>query len=483
MIELEAVYYRYPGSQAWCLNGVDLTVRKGEMILVAGESGSGKSTLAYLLGGFIPQFLGGTISGRGVVDGLDVIANGPSELLSVVALAIQNADAQLFNPTVEEEIAFGLESLGVPSCEIASHIEQACKNFGISHLLKASPTELSGGQKRIVSIAALASLPSQVLVLDEPFAHLDEVSTRKVRDALKRLHKEGRTVVVAEHRVRPILEDVDRCVIMEGGRIDFEGPPQKAHSELADRGLIPTYGVRPSSDLAGRPVVLEVRDLHSDLGERQVLRGVSLELHEGEALAILGPNGSGKTTLIKHLNGLLRPKKGEVRVMGKPLGSRDPSQIAREVGIVFQNPNDQFFCSTVKDEILSGLPSSRKEIGRHLEEVLSIFGLKSLLDRSPYRLSEGEKKRVAIASVLALGSRILVLDEPTAGQDGRSRMELARLLRRLQGSGISMLIATHDRPFACAVADRIVEMESGTLRVYQASESSALAQRAKGRMS
>ncbi|MGQ9653277.1 MAG: ABC transporter ATP-binding protein [Thermodesulfobacteriota bacterium] len=471
MIELEGIRYSYPDTQGLpVLDGLDLKVNEGEIVLVAGASGSGKSTLALVLGGLIPHFMGGRLQGKATIDDIDLALNSPSRLLPHVGLVTQNADAQLFNRTVEQELAFGLESLGLPEEEISSRIRETSEGFGLGHLLYRSPADLSGGEKRLVSVAAMACMPSRTLLLDEPLAHLDEVSLEMVKRAFRRLRSEGRTLLVMEHRVQPLLDEVDRCVIMEQGRISFDGGPADAREELSRRGLIPTYARRFPADVSHRPAVLEVKDLHSRLGGQEVLKGVSFRLHEGETLAILGPNGAGKTTLIRHLNGLLRPEQGQVLLRGEPLARRDPSDLATEVGIVFQNPNDQFFCLTVREEILAGSISRKAASSGRLPEVCRSLGLSDLLDRSPYRLSEGEKRRVAMASVLAMGSRILVLDEPTAGQDGRSRMELARLMARLQADGMSVLIVTHDRAFAQAVADRCLEIEEGRIRQDEPSQ-------------
>jgi len=468
MIELRDVRYRYPGGGDSCaLDGLNLEVREGESVLVAGASGSGKSTLAYILSGLIPHLLGGELAGQVLVAGKDVRACKPAELFPSVGLVLQNADAQLFNPTVEEELAFGLESLGIPEEDIRDRVGRTAERFGIEHLLGRSPSELSGGEKRLVGIASLASMPSPTLVLDEPLAHLDESSLARLTQALHGLRAEGRTIIIVEHRVQPLLEEVDRCLILEHGRVSFEGAPGEARVELTRRGLIPTYPTRFPSELSPGEVVLEVEGLHKSLGGRQVLGDISFELREGETLAVLGPNGAGKTTLIRHLNGLLRPDKGRVLLRGEPLARKDPAEVASQVGVVFQNPNDQFFRARVKEEILAG-PASRWNCPHaRLQEICSTLGLTPLLERSPYRLSEGEKRRVAMASVLAMGSRILVMDEPTAGQDGRCRMELARLMAGLQAERLSLLIVTHDRAFAGAVADRCLEMEGGKIKAPQ----------------
>ncbi|MEJ5375318.1 MAG: ATP-binding cassette domain-containing protein [bacterium] len=465
MIELQGVTYAYPGTGGQSvLDGLDLKVRSGEMLLLAGASGSGKSTLAFLLGGFIPSFLGGRLRGKAFLDNMELGLASPSELLPYLGLIMQNVDAQLFNPTVERELAFALESLGLPEKEILERIEKTTRMFSLDPLLQRSPAELSGGEKRLVAIAACACLPCPTMVLDEPLAHLDEVCSEKVKKALGHLRSQGRTVLIAEHRIQTLLEEVERCVILERGRVLFDGPPSQAREKLLQLGLVPTYPAKPPRDFSRARVVLEVKELHKRLGQRRILKDISFRLHQGEILAILGPNGAGKTTLIRHLNGLLSPDKGQVLLMGEPIAGKDPSALASQVGMVFQNPNDQFFCPSVKQEILAG-PISRSSCSpQRLQSICEALGLVPLLERSPYKLSEGEKRRVAIATVLAMGSHILILDEPTSGQDGRSRMELAKLLIGLQAQGTSIVMVTHDRAFAQGVADRCLELEEGQIR-------------------
>lgn len=464
MIEARGLRYRYPGAgTCWTLDGVNLYSPQGELTLIAGASGSGKSTLAYTICGLIPHLLCGELQGRLLFRGEDITGWRPRDLLPRVALAVQNIDAHLFNPTVEEELAFGLESLGLPEEEISLRIEETARSFGIGHLLGRSPWELSGGEKRLVGIAALACMPSPALVLDEPMAHLDEARAAKVMNFLQVLKAQGRSILVVEHRVQKLLEISDRCLIMEEGRICFEGSGATAAGELAARGLIPKYRPKPFRDPGSRPVLLEVKDLCSRASGRWVLRGISFSLHQGEVVAIVGPNGAGKTTLVRHLNGLARPVGGQILLGGKPIGGRDPSQLASEMGLVFQNPDDQFFRTSVREEILSGPIAAERCSPERLNELAVDLNIHQLLDRSPYRLSEGEKRRVAVASALAMDPKLLVLDEPTAGQDARARMELARIIDQQRQKGCSMLIVTHDMAFAQAVADRFLVLDEGRI--------------------
>ncbi len=472
MIRLRGVRYAYPVSGgAWALNGIDLSIREGEYVYVCGASGSGKSTLAYLLNGLIPHFFGGTLEGSVTVQGMDIRTTPVSDLFPHVGLVHQNADAHLFNADVESEIAFGLESLGLPASEIFARIRQASAALHVEHLLRRSPMALSAGEKRLVAVASVLCLDPSIVVLDEPYAHLDWEGAKMIRQALVRVHRSGKTVLVVEHRADGFLRDATRCLVLDQGRVAFDGPSKHAHAPMAAHWLIPGYTQRRRKGHRDGNPVLAVRDLSFRMGGRWLLKKVSFQVGEGESVAIVGKNGAGKTTLIKQLNGLLRPTQGEVMVMGRPVRGRDPSELASSIGLSFQNANDQFFKFRVRDELLVGLRAHPRVGEEEIQRLCDLFGLHGLLDRSPFRLSEGEKKRVALASVLAGGARILVLDEPTVGQDGRTREALAGLLGTLEERGYTILIVTHDLEFAQAAAGRWIVLDQGEVLGEGAPES------------
>lgn len=442
-------------------------MNKGEYLLLCGGSGSGKSTLGYLLNGLIPHFFGGTLKGQALVLGRDTKDLSVAELFKTVGLVFQNTDAQLFNGTVENEIAFGLESLGWEAPDIEKQIRRTAGEVGIEHLLNRSPNALSGGEKRLTAIASVLCLAPPVLVLDEPLAHLDWQGAKRVRKILHRLHREGKTVVVIEQRVEAMLTDVTRCVVMDRGEVLHDGSPEASRQVLKERHLLPRYPVVPdyglgpeSADGESNPL-LRVRNISYELNHQPILHDVSLKVKPGEILAVVGPNGSGKTTLIRHFNGLLHPQRGEVFFMGKEMGRAGFSPMAGRIGISFQNPNDQFFKNSVADELKIGLTLSPKPAAAHFEELCNLFHLHELLDRSPYRLSEGQKKRVSVASILAMGPGLLVLDEPTVGQDGRFLEVLAGSLISLSETGVTVVVVTHDLSFALATARRWVVVHGG----------------------
>lgn len=457
------MHYRYPGGD-WALKGLELTLDAGHYAVVFGANGSGKSTFAYLLNGLIPHFFGGDLQGTVTVAGLDTRQADIGRLFGRVGLVLQNTDAQLFSSTVEEEIAFGLESLGLPAGTIEARIREVAAALGLQPLLKRAPETLSGGERRLAAIASVLGADPPILVLDEPFSNLDWKYARRLAGLLAGMHRAGKTVVVIEQTTGSFLRDATRLVVMEAGRCIFSGAPAEG-SQMREFGrLVPKYPLPPPVRAsAGGDPLLSIDHLGCRLGEKDILADVSFTLQPGEAAAIVGENGAGKSTLAKHLNGLLRPTRGDIRLRGESIGRQPVAELARRVGLCFQNPNDQFFKATVREEIEVGL--QRKEITgeSRCEDLCRLFRLSSLLDRPPQRLSEGEKKRVAIASVMGMDPELLVLDEPTASQDAVSKEALADLIVEIAGQGKAVLVATHDLEFAEACSQRWLLLQQGRI--------------------
>jgi energy-coupling factor transport system ATP-binding protein len=468
-IKVKDAGYSYPGGHE-VLSGINFTVDEGDYLFICGANGSGKSTVGYLLNGLIPHFFGGNFRGAVEIFGIDTRKTGISELFPRVGLVLQNADAQLFNSTVEDELAFGLESLELSEKQIDERIYETAHLLHISHLLKRSPDTLSGGEKRMAGIASILCLKPSILVLDEPYANLDQSGVSRIRECLREIHGKGLTVVVIEQRVADFLQDASKCLVIDQGKIIFNGKTSDADKILISKRLIPKYQDRSKAEKTATAlpgvsgeVLVRIRNLSYWIKKEKILSDISLDIFRGEAVALLGKNGSGKTTLIKHLNGLYRPMEGEIFFSRQSLTGKTPFQIATMVGLSFQNPNDQFFKSQVKDELRVGIQRMAREHKKWLEKICGLFQLQDLLDRSPFKLSEGEKKRVAISSILAMKPEILVLDEPTAGQDGRSKQLLATMLAKLIDEGITTICVTHDIEFARAVAGRWIVLDKGRI--------------------
>jgi energy-coupling factor transport system ATP-binding protein len=371
--------------------------------------------------------------------------------------------------------------------------------------MSRSPQTLSGGEKQRVTLGAILTLRPRLLLLDEPFTHLDPEATQVLRRILRSMKSEGITTIIVEHRLHEIIQDVNRIIIFHRGRIVAEGPPhQVLAGDISDYGLnLPPllrlfrdFGVKkPVFDVkeaieelkaqnlltrfydhligqsANPPIVptasthpvVELEDLWFNVNGNSILRGIGLKLQMGECVALLGRNGAGKTTLIKYLNGLLKPQRGLVRIFGCDTRKKPVSELSRHVSLVWQNPNDQIFRPTVREEVLTGPKIFNAYDPLWCDELFNRFGLLPLLDRSPFSLSEGQKKRVSFAAALSVKPGLIVLDEPTAGQDEPSRRQLTSILSRLREEGQTILFVTHDLEFAAEHASRWLILSEGKI--------------------
>lgn len=497
MLSINQLRYSYTQhAPRWVLDDVNVEITSGEYVLLCGASGSGKSTLCRTFNGLIPHFHGGVMRGSVYVDGLDTRSHPVSELFAHVGAVFQNPEAQLFNSTVERELAFGLESLGLERAEIHRRVRDSAATTGIDDLLSRRPAELSGGEQHLVIIAAALALHPQLMILDEPFANLDPANVARVRAALRAINRRGTAIVLTEHRLQHVVADVDRIVVLHQGRVALDGPPRAVLREdvtlfklnlppvvriarecglsatplsvadllplLDSSACLPATPPQSGSTPAGEPV-LRFEHVSFAFGEQSILHQVHFDVRSGECLAIVGANGAGKTTLIKHMNGLHHPTQGRVMVIGTDTRHARVSDLARHVGLAQQNANDQFFTLQVWDEISVGA----RVLGRYdetwLHEVMDLFRLEPLRERAPYRLSEGEKKRVAFAAALAARPAIVVLDEPTAGQDWAFRQALGDLLGELRARGQTVVLVTHDLEFAEQHAQRWLLLAAGEI--------------------
>ena len=512
VLQFEHVSFRYSGISEWGLREVDFTVHPGETVLVAGASGSGKSTLCRAAIGLIPHFHRGSWEGRVCVDGLDTRDHPVYELFGHAGLTFQNPDAQIFNQTVEAEIAYGLESLGLASDEIERRLSWVSDVVELGPLLNRPPYSLSGGEKQRVILGAILALKPRVVLLDEPFTHLDPGGAERLRMLLRSIRSEGVALIVAEHRLHEAVADVDRLIVLNEGKVVADGPPHHVLAEdlspfglnlpplvryfreqgwkerpltvaeatavLKDKlqkgeldRLISSDGLNRESlgnprSLAKSPQndsspMIEVEGLDFGYDGKTVLQGVNLTLHRGECVALVGKNGSGKTTLVKHFNRLLKPKRGLIKILGQEAKTKPLAELSRHVGFAWQNPNDQLFQANVRDEVLTGPRALHAYDRDWCDRLIERFGLDPLLDRSPFQLSEGQKKRVAFATALAVRPELVVLDEPTAGQDEPFRRELAVLMKELRAEGRTVVVVTHDLEFASQHADRWVVLSEG----------------------
>jgi len=505
ILQFEKVSYRYPGADAWAIHDLDLTIRPDESVLVAGASGSGKSTFCRASIGLVPHFHQGQLTGRVLLDGLDTRQHPVYQLFRHAGLVFQNPDAQLFNHTVEAELAYGLESLGLSPIDIEERLAWAQELLGLSSLTKRVPHTLSGGEKQRVALGAILALRPSVLLLDEPFTHLDPKGAEQLRNTLRTIRSEGIAMIIVEHRLHEIITDVDRLIVLHQGEKRSDGSPhqvlsgdistyglnlpplvrlfralgwgktpftvEEALGEIRSNHLSPNvvldFQEKNSSLARSHPSILcpvvEAEDLWFGYKGNSVLRGVHLNLDRGECVALIGPNGAGKTTLVKHLNGLLKPDRGSLRILGYDTRRTSVSKLARHVGFAWQNPNDQLFRTTVREEVLTGPRVLQAYDPGWCNRLFERLGLGPLLDRSPFSLSEGQKKRVSFAAALAPQPELIIFDEPTAGQDEPFRRELAELIHELQREGRTVVLVTHDLEFAAQHASRWLILAEGQI--------------------
>lgn len=478
--------WRHASRKRWALRGLDFVIEPGERVLLLGASGSGKSTLLQAIAGV----LGG--SDEGESEGTLLLNDRPpTDSRGNAGLVLQDPDSQVILARVGDDVAFGCENLGVPRDEIWPRVRQALDDVGLDVALDRSTAQLSGGQKQRLALAGVLAMRPGLLMLDEPTANLDAAGVVEVRDAVARvLEATGATFVAVEHRVDVWLPLVDRVIVLSAdGGIAADGPPgavlRSRARELADSGVWvpdhpPAFPARTGSEGA---TLLTARDLTvgraasrrlskseaAEAGEGEFERaGLDVQIAAGTTTVITGPNGSGKTTLGLTLAGLLPPVAGELMASAElragasehPIRWKSRELLTR-IGTVFQEPEHQFLRATVREELEVGpraLKLADRIVAARVDELLQRLRLDALAAANPFTLSGGEKRRLSVATVLATQPRVMVLDEPTFGQDSRTWQELIALLAELVGNGRSIVAMTHDQLFIDALADREVRL-------------------------
>jgi energy-coupling factor transport system ATP-binding protein len=489
--------YHYPGGETPALRDLAWSVAPGEYVTVTGPSGSGKSTLLRCLNGLTPHFSGGTFDGIVTVAGHDTRHAHPRALARTTGFVFQDPEAQFVTGRVDDEIAFGMEQLGVPPLTMRKRVEEVLDLLGIAALRDREIATLSGGERQRVAVAAALALQPAILALDEPTSQLDPWGAEEVLAALTRLNEDlGLTVVLAEHRLERVIAHTDRLTVLAaGGTVALDGPPRTVLREMARDTLPPLLALGrhlgwdplplsikegraaqrremasgrlpapPPPDpvpAAGAPLV-QLQRVSAGWDTRAVLRNVDLDVRSGELVALMGRNGSGKTTLLRLIAGLHRPASGRVVVAGQDTVSLHTADVAQTVGYLPQNPSALFFAETVAAELAFTLKHHRGP-GRDPEETLAALGLSHAAGRHPRDLSGGERERAALAAVLVGGPRLLLLDEPTRGMDAARKRELAATLARLQTEGVAILVATHDVELVAAIASRVVLLGDGRI--------------------
>ncbi len=512
---LEDVTFTYAGGDRAALSHVTFALGAGEMVGVMGASGAGKSTLVKCLNRIVPAFEDGAFSGVVRIGGRALGAERVCDAAPIVGMVFQDFEAQLFSTNAAHEVAFAMEQVGMPRDAIAARIAPALAAVGLTGFDDRDPTSLSGGEKQRLAIASVLALRPAVVALDEPTTDLDPEGKAEVFALIRRMRTDGLSLVVIEHEAEE-LRGCDRIVILREGEIIAHGAPAEVLTRLdllEDCGVHPPdlnrvlglLGIAvhaasideaealirarhtnlpppdaspqsaapppaesfaaPSDDRAPAPPIVVVRGLcfAYPYGPR-VLDGVSLTIAPGEFVAIIGQNGSGKTTLAKHLVGLLAGDAGTIMIDGRDRAALRPAETAATVGYVFQNPDHQIFAATVADEVAFGPRNfglDAAEIARRSDEVLRAVNLDALGDRDPFLLSKGERQRLAVASVLALQPRMLILDEPTTGLDYREQRRMMALVGDLNRAGIAIVMITHTPWLVAEYAKRVILIRKG----------------------
>ena len=444
------------------LRDVSTRFESGKLAFVAGASGSGKTTLMRCINGLIPhRYPDGALTGAVWLDDQRVADLTLMQVSRRVGTVLQDTERQLVATDVEDELAFGLENLALSRDEIRARMDGIAARLNISGLLGRKTFSLSGGEKQKVAIAGVLAMNPRAVLLDEPLASLDPASAREAMALFRALANEGVAVVVVEHRHPYVLAaHPDQCVLLEDGALIYDGPAVGFPSPAtpARRAIAP-------ADPAGRPLVtLEQVSFRHGTGPR-VLSDISFTVRNGDIIALLGANGAGKSTLCRHFIGLHRPSSGRVRIGETDAAGMTIAQIAQQVGYVFQNPGVMLFAPTMREELSFGpknVGQSADAIARNIVRAAEAVNLADRMESSPFALSFGQQKRVSVACVIAMGTRVMVLDEPTAGQDTDNVLRLMDDLTR-PGQFDALVFATHDLELVRAYANRVVVMSAGQI--------------------
>ncbi|MGF1788785.1 DUF3744 domain-containing protein [Photobacterium swingsii] len=502
-IQFSDFTFKYWALEQPTLKNINLTIEKGEKVVIIGPSGSGKSTLGHCLNGLIPHSIKGDTTGKLTLNGQDVSKLDLHHCTNMVGTVLQDTDGQFVGLSIGEDIAFALENQMVEQAEMHSIVENTAKMLDLDTMLELSPFDLSGGQKQRVSLAGVMVDDVDILLFDEPLASLDPQTGKQAIEIIDQLHRDtGKTVVIIEHRLEDVLHrHVDRIILMNRGEIVADMTPDA----LIASPLLQQHGIREPLYIsalkaagceiteADKPAyfstlslskfaprvnewfakqteamvpentspLLDVQNLsYTYDGERQTLEDVSFTLNKGEFVSILGKNGSGKSTITRLIMGVLEPDSGSMSFNGEGLSTLSIFERAQKIGIVLQNPNHMISHHMIFDEIASGLRNrgmSEAEVERRVHDVLKLCGLYRLRHWPIEALSYGQKKRVTIATILVLEPELLILDEPTAGQDYHHYTVMMTFIRELNEKlGITILIISHDMHLVLEYTQRAI---------------------------
>lgn len=504
-IEFQNVTFYYEGSNTPALKDINLSINLGEIVLITGPAGSGKTTLCSCINGLIPHYHEGNLEGDVLVRTYNTKKARIGGLASLVGMVFQDPESQLVTSSVADEVAFGPENFGIPREEINQRVEAALKATRLEGYEDREPYNLSGGEQQACVIASVYALQPEIYVMDEPLANLDPSGRSQVlRLIIDVAKKRGKTLVIVEHALEEVIPLVDRIIVMHQGEIVRDGSveavlssgdlpdvftrppiirlaekflhqvrpltPEKFYEEFSNRHSLGTvqakHSITSEPDVNGKPII-EIKEVSFSYNqEKEALKNINLTIHEGELVAILGRNGSGKTTLVRHLIGLIKPDENKIFVRGKDVALTPTHELAQDVGFCFQNPNHQIVTFKVRDEVMFGLkahnvPSSEYE--ERIHDALEIVDMLDYINAEVFDLGKGQKQRLALASVLALKPHILIIDEPTTGQDPQMAEGIFSIIKNLNEMGTTVLMITHQMEYAASYARRAIVLRSGEI--------------------
>lgn len=503
LIQFKDFTFKYDAQAEPTLKSLNLSIEKGQKVLIVGPSGSGKSTIGQCLNGIIPNINHGEKSGQLTIAGKDAFDLSIYDKSHLVSTVLQDPDGQFIGLTVAEDLAFALENDCLALAQMTDKINYWANKLDLTVFLDSRPQDLSGGQKQRVSLAGVLIDESPILLFDEPLANLDPKSGQETIELIDRIHQEGQTTtIIIEHRLEDVLyRQVDKVILINDGQILFDGHPDdllktnllvengireplyvtalkdlnvdvtKAEhlSDLSQLDLsdITVTGLSQSANTVPKDPILEVKQLKFSYQENQpILKDVSFAIHKGERIAIVGKNGAGKSTLAKALCQFIKPAAGDICYQGQSIMEDSIKERAEKIGYVLQNPNQMISQTMIFDEVALGLRLrglNEQEVEKRVLETLKVCGLYEFRKWPISALSFGQKKRVTIASVLVMNPEIILLDEPTAGQDKRHYTEIMTFLNQLNKAGHTIIMITHDMQLMLEYSDRSIVVSDGKI--------------------
>lgn len=466
MIQFKDVSFKYDESKSKILNNINLTIDDGEVICLTGTSGCGKTTLTRLLNGIIPNFYKGQIEGQILINHKDAQQQDVYELTQQSGSVFQNPRSQFFCLNTTSELAFELENYGVSASRIMTRIKETAEQFNFKHLLDRDIFNLSGGEKQLLACSAIQVYGHELIILDEPSSNLDFNTMLKLQQMIKTWKAEGKTIIIAEHRLHYLTKIADRFMIMDDGKISAiyknEQFNKLSNKQLAKLGLraIHLEQLQVKTKVNNKVGYLSLQNYYFRYKRRQklALDIDDISISKGKVTAIIGHNGSGKSTFARCLTGVEKKFKGTINTGEKWV---TPQQSLAEVYLVFQDVNNQLFAESVEEELRLSNPTLNDET---IKRCLQNYSISEHLDRHPLSLSGGEKQRLAIASAVETKRDILIFDEPSSGLDGHHMREMSTIINQLANEGHTVLVITHDYEMLLACADEVLHLEKGKVK-------------------